>query len=74
MKKKNKKFHLVAYVEGCSSKIRKFTTVKAMNEFILEFTAEFPDQKTGDNWIDFVVTHVDGAIHVFENSGLEEPT
>jgi hypothetical protein len=40
------KYH-VYYVEGCSPKLKSFTTKKAMNKFIKEY------EKSDDDWIDF---------------------
>jgi hypothetical protein len=68
--KKTPKFHLCVYVEDCGTKIKKFSTVKALNDFVLDFTAQYPDQREGDNWIDYVVTGVTGEIHVWEHSCL----
>lgn len=75
MKKKSKlpkkaKFHLCVYVEDCGTKIKKFSTLKALNDFILDFTAQHPNQSEGDNWIDYVVTNVTGQIHLWEHSCL----
>lgn len=68
---KKAKFHLCVYVESCGTKIKKFSDIKALKKFILQFSAEYPNQQEGDNWIDYVVTNITGDIHVFDHSCLK---
>jgi hypothetical protein len=56
------KFHLLMYVEGCTPKIKKFISIKALNDFVLEFEAEYGREEFGDNWIDYAVTDVTGKV------------
>lgn len=78
MKKKTKKItkkpvkreqmsHLLVYVQDCSSRLKTFTSIKDLNNFVLNFTAETADN-TDDNWIDFVVTNIAGDIHPYDSS------
>lgn len=56
-----KKFHVVAYVQEYTPKLRKFNTLKAMEEWIDEFN-ETASKNPGDSWVDFKITNVTGAI------------
>lgn len=67
--KKQKVFHLLRYVVRCSPKIKKFKTIKAMNDFILEFEATKPN--SDDYWVDFAVTNIHGeALALDDTCGL----
>lgn len=59
--KKGKKFHVLKYVENSAPKLKKFTTLKSLNEFILQFSAIYA-ASSEDNWVDFVITNVHGDV------------
>lgn len=68
MKTKKTKFHLLVYSENCSIKLKKFSTIKAMDKFIEDFLHEHPDYAVGDNWIDYKVTNVTGEVTIYDSS------
>ncbi len=53
-----KKFHIVKYVEGCTPKVKKFTTLKDMNKFVKDFYKIY--DHNDDNWVDFYITNITG--------------
>ena len=61
-----KKYHLVHYVEDCSSRLKKFSSFKAMKKFIIDFKAKHKD--ADDFWIDYAVTDITGAFIPLDNS------
>jgi hypothetical protein len=65
---KSSKFYLLDYVEGCTSKVKKFKTLKALNEFVLDFQAQYPNTREGDNWINYAVTNIAGEVIPYDNS------
>lgn len=57
------KFHALVYVENCTPKIKKFKTLRALKTFVTKFENKYPDpDKTGDNWIDYHVTNIEGEV------------
>jgi hypothetical protein len=62
-----KKFHLVYYVADSTAYLKKFKTIKALNEFVLEFQSQHLDPMDG-YWIDFAVTNVTGDILHYEEN------
>lgn len=74
MKKTNKsqKYNLLVYVLDSSTKIKKFSTTKAMGSFIDKFLKKYPDYTSVEsgNWIDYAITDISGEVHFFTD-GLE---
>jgi hypothetical protein len=66
-KSKASTYHLLVYVEGCCTKLKKFRTIKSLNDFVLEFQSEH-FANTDDNWIDYAVTHIDGEILIYDET------
>lgn len=65
-------YHLLVYVEGSSTKLKKFKSLSTMKGFITKFRKKHPDpDRNGDNWIDFTVKNISGAIEVFPESCLK---
>lgn len=68
-----KKYHLLHYVEGCSPRTKKFKTLKALKQFILDFQRNYGINPRGDNWLDYSVTNITGDVQVYDPSvRLEE--
>lgn len=56
------------YVENCSPRIKKFKTLKAMNEFIKTFQKKHGINFRGDNWLDYSATYVTGNLKIYDPS------
>jgi len=52
--------HIVKYVEQNTPKLMIFKTLKAMNQFIVDFRQKYGHHD--DNWIEFKATHITGNI------------
>lgn len=61
-----KKFHILYLIEGCSPKLRKFKTIKALKAFVEGF--EKKHKGHDDYWIDYAVTNVTGEILIYDES------
>lgn len=62
----SKKYHLLAYVENSSSRLKKFNSLKALNKFVHDFNKKYPDHlavQTG-YWIDYCITGITGDVVV----------
>lgn len=66
-----KKYHLLQYTENCSPKVRKFTSIKALENFVKNFNKKY-DVSEGDNWIDYSVYNVTGELKVRDPSVIVE--
>lgn len=63
--KTSRKVHIVSYVEDASPKLKKFTSIKAMDAWISNFKKNNPDPYTG-YWINYSIkntTLTDFVIH-----------
>jgi len=67
MKTKNKPYHLVMYVENCSSKVKKFTNKEKLHRFVTDFVNKYPDEEAVDTgyWMDFVILDIMGPSRDF---------
>lgn len=62
-------YHLLAYTEGTQIKLRKFATKGGLHAFVTKFKKKHPDpERSGDNWIDYVVYDVKGEIKIHDPS------
>lgn len=61
-----KKFHLLHYVENCSSKLKEFKTLKALDSFVASFQKKH--KGSDDFWIDYAVTGVTGKLVPLDES------
>ena len=64
---KNEEYSLLHYVEGCSPKLKRFSSSKEMGKFVDEFYKKYPDymEEYSDNWVDFAITGIKGEVHFF---------
>lgn len=70
-RKRPEPYHLLVYVEGCGTKLKKFNSLPAMKGFITKFKKKHPDNnRSGDNWIDYTVTNIAGNIEIDPDSCL----
>ena len=72
--KKVKPYHLLVYIEDCSTKIKKFASTDDMGKFIDDFYKKYPNYADlgSDNWVDYAVTNVTGEVHFFTDGvGVE---
>lgn len=58
--------HIVQYVENCTSKMKVFKTLKAMNAFIDAFRKKYG--RNDDNWLVCRITGVQGRIILMDPS------
>jgi hypothetical protein len=68
--KSNKPYHLLVYIEKCSTKMKKFDTKEEMGRFVDDFNKKHPDyaDQYSDYWVDYAITDVSGDIHFFTDS------
>ncbi len=72
MKKKNKEYQLLMYVENSCPRIKKFDTKKQMGQFVESFQKQYPDHMAMESgyWIDYCIFGVTGEVCFFTD-GLE---
>ena len=46
--------YMVFYVEGCSPKVKYYTSKKLAQQFVLKFLGRYSDS-TDDNWVDAII-------------------
>lgn len=65
-----KKFHILRYVEDTSPVLKKFTTVKALNEFVAKFQKKHKEPYSGW-WVDYAVFNITDKQFVSYDSTVE---
>lgn len=72
MKKKNKTYQLLVFIEDCSMKMKKFDTKEEMGKFVADFHKKYPGHLAIDSgyWIDYCIFDVSGEI-VFFTDGVK---
>lgn len=67
--RKSESYHLLVYVESNETKLKKFKNLPAMKSFVTKFKKKHRDSmRSGDNWIDYTITHVAGCIKIYPES------